>query len=191
MEIRAPSRSTKAPPWIYKARGWQTMRVGTMAAIACFVAGVCVAQTRQEMSLCDLQTKVAQGEHVHIRISGIYSAGPENSTLDDPACPVAPYQSTWVEFDLQRRHNDKKLKELLEHSRRVYLVAEGEFYGPPLPDPKLPERLQKGFPPRWGHLGCCRTRLVVHAIRKVSPADHTDGAATSHEAGHAHVQKPE
>jgi hypothetical protein len=116
---------------------------------------------------CSLQKKVAQGEHIHARISGVYSVGPESSTLDDPACPVASYQSTWVEFDLKTKHNNKKLKELLEHSQRVYLVTEGDFYGPPLPDPKLPETLQKGFPPHWGHLACCRTKLVVHAIREV------------------------
>ena len=162
------------------------MRLGLMTAIACFVAGTCVAQTGQEMSLCSLQKEATQGEHIHVRISGLYSAGPENSTLDDPACPIAPYQSTWVEFDLQTKRNDKKLRELLEHSQRVYLVTEGEFYGPPLPDPKLPETLQKGFPPHWGHLGCCRTKLVVHAIREVkaAPADHTDGAL-GHEVGHA------
>jgi hypothetical protein len=133
----------------------------------CLAAGTCLAQTVQETSLCSLRDKVAQGEHIHVRISGVYSAGPENSTLDDPACAVAPYQSTWVEFDLQTKRNDKKLRELLEHSQRVYITSEGEFYGPPLPDPNLPETLQKGFPPHWGHLGCCRTKLVVRAIRDV------------------------
>jgi hypothetical protein len=146
------------------------MRIVLMVAVACFVSGTCVAQTGQEMSLCSLQKKVAPGEHIHVRIAGLYSAGPENSTLDDPTCPVAPYQSTWVEFDLQTKRNDNKLRKLLEHSQRVYLVTEGEFYGPPLPDPKVPGALQKGFPPNWGHLGCCRTRLVVHAIREVKAA---------------------
>jgi hypothetical protein len=143
------------------------MRLGIVAAITYIVAGTCLAQTGQEMSLCTLQKTVAQGEHVHVQISGVYSAGPENSTLDDPSCPVAPYQSTWVEFDLQTKRNNKKLKKLLEHSQGVHLVADGELYGPPLPDSKLPETLQKGFPPHWGHLGCCRTKLVVHVIREV------------------------
>jgi hypothetical protein len=143
-----------------------------MAVLAiCFVAGTCVAQTVDKVSsLCSLQAKTAQGEHFSVRVSGTYSVGPENSTLDDPACPFAPYQSTWVEFDLQAKRNDKKLKDLLEHSQRVYLVTEGEFYGPPLPDPKLPKAFQKEFPPQWGHLGCCRTKLVVHKIREVKDA---------------------
>lgn len=143
------------------------MRPGTLAAFICFVAATCLAQAGQEVSLCTLQKKVAQGKHIHVRVSGIYSVGAENSTLDDPACPVAPYQSTWVEFDLQTKRNDKRLKDLLDHSQRLYLATEGELYGPPLPDPKLPETLQKGFPPQWGHLGCCRTKLVVQVIREV------------------------
>jgi len=150
--------------------------LGTMAALSiCFVASTCRAQTVKGMSLCDLQERVAQGDHVHVRIAGVYSAGPENSTLGDPACPVAPYRNTWVEFDLQTKRNDKKLRELLEHSQQVYLESEGEFYGPPLPDPKLPQAMQKGFPPHWGHLGCCRTKLVVHTIIQVRavPTDHT------------------
>jgi hypothetical protein len=130
------------------------------------------------MSLCSLQKNVAQGEHIHVRISGVYSVGPENSTLDDPACAVAPYQSTWVEFDLQTKHNDKKLKELLEHSQRVYLATEGELYGPPPPDPKLPEALKKVFSPRWGHLGCCRTKLVVHVILDVKAVSTGQASST-------------
>jgi hypothetical protein len=143
-------------------------RLDTIAAITIFlIGGTSFARITQEAALCGLQEKMPQGQHVHVRISGVYSARPENSTLDNPACPVTPYQSTWVEFDLTTKHNDKKLRKLLEHSGRVYLDAEGEFYGPPLPDPNLPLTLQNGFAPHWGHLGCCRTKLVVHAIRDV------------------------
>jgi hypothetical protein len=159
------------------------LRLGIMVGIAvCFIAEACFAQTVQEKSLCSLKEKVTQGEHVAVQVSGVYSAGPENSTLDDPACPIAPYQSTWVEFELSAKRNDKKLRELLEHSDRVYLAVEGEFYGPPLPDPKLPETLQKGFAPHWGHLGCCRTKLVVHAILEVKavPADQPAGAGLNY-----------
>jgi hypothetical protein len=150
--------------------------LGTVTAISIwFAASTCSAQTVKGTSLCDLQEKVAPGEHVHVRIAGVYSGGPENSTLGDPACPAAPYRNTWVEFDLQTKRNDKKMRQLLGHSQQVYLESEGEFYGPPRPDPKLPEAFQKGFPPHWGHLGCCRTKLVVHAIMEVRavPTDHT------------------
>lgn len=148
----------------------------TIGAITvCLVVGTCFAQGGDKTSsLCSLQENVAEGEHINVRVSGVLSVGPENSTLDDPWCPVTPYQSTWVEFDLQTKRNDKKLRKLLKHSRRVYLVSEGEFYGPPLPDPKLPKSLQKRFRPHWGHLGCCRTKLVIHVIREVKavPGDH-------------------
>lgn len=159
------------------------LRLGTMVGIVvCFITGACFAQTVQENSLCSLKEKVAQGEHISVRVSGVYSAGPENSTLDDPACPIAPYQSTWVEFDLSTKHNDKQLRELLEHSQQVNLAVEGEFYGPPLPDSKLPEALQKSFAPHWGHLGCCRTKLVVHKILDVKAvsADHPASADLSY-----------
>jgi len=138
-----------------------------VAFTICFVAVTCPAQTVHKItSLCSLQKKVAQGEHINVRISGVYSAGSENSVLDDPVCPVAPYQSTWVEFDLTTKRNDQRLREFLERSQRVYLTSEGEFFGPPLADPKLPEGIQKGFPPHWGHLGCCQTKLIVHVIRE-------------------------
>jgi hypothetical protein len=56
------------------------------------------------------------------------------------------------------------------------VLVEGEFYGPPLPDPKLPENIRRAYHGRWGHLGCCRTKLVVHAILEVgtAPADVTN-----------------
>ena len=147
-------------------------KMGTITI--CFVVWTCLAQTVDKMpSLCSLQERAAQGDHINVRVRGVFSVGPENSTLNDPACSVSPYSSTWVEFDLRTKRNEKKLRDLLDHSQRVYLTSEGEFYGPPLPDPKLPEALQKGFPPHWGHLGCCRTKLVVHAIREVGVAPKT------------------
>jgi hypothetical protein len=149
------------------------------AIVMCFAAGMCLAQTQlQTSSLCNLQEKVGQGEHTKVRVSGVYSRGLENSTLDDPACPVVPYQSTWVDLALQSKQNQKKLDQLLDKSGRASVVFEGEFYGSPLPDPKLPESLQKGFPPHWGHLGCCRTKLVVHVIREVTVAPPDKHSAT-------------
>ena len=150
--------------------GWLRTRVslGAIAVLAvCFASRTYPAQTVKTMSLCALQETIAPGHHRHVRIAGIYSSGPESSTLDYPACHVAPFHDTRVDFDLRAEHNDKKLKKLLDHSQRVYLEAEGEFYGPPLPDPKLSEALQPGFPPHWGHLDCCRTRLVVYEIIEV------------------------
>lgn len=150
-------------------------RLLKLLGITIFSCGLaCLAQTADTgSSLCSLREKTAQGKHVEVLVRGVLSIRPENWTLDDPACSVSPYSSTWVEFDLRSKSNERKLKDLLVHSQRVYLTSEGDFYGPPLPDPKLTEALQNGFPPHWGHLGCCRTKLVVHAIREISPTPNT------------------
>lgn len=146
-------------------------QIAKTVILTCFACGTHFAQDVHKMSLCTLQDQVAPGAHIHVRIAGVYSAGPENSTLRDPTCPFTPYKSTWVEFDLKAKKNDKKMRKLLNHSKQVYLDTEGEFYGPPLPDPKLPESAQKAFPQKWGHLGCCRTKLIVHLIRNVKAAE--------------------
>jgi hypothetical protein len=62
------------------------------------------------------------------------------------------------------------LLKLLDRSRQACVVVQGEFYGPPLPDPKLPEAIPKNYHPGWGHLGAFHTKLVVHAIKSVQPA---------------------
>src|SRR4051794_16616717 len=98
----------------------------------CFVGLTCFAQTPDKMSsLCRLREKAAQGEHMKVLVRGVLKVGPESSTLNDPACSLSPYSSTWVEFDLRSKSNEKKLKDLLNHSQRVDLTSEGEFYGPP------------------------------------------------------------
>jgi hypothetical protein len=150
-------------------------RLFELVGITIFSCGLaCLAQTADTVSsLCSLREKTAPGKHVKVLVSGILSIRPENSTLDDPECSVSAYSSTWVEFDLRSKSNEQKLKDLLAHSQRVYLTAEGDFYGPPLPDPKLTDALQKDVPPHWGQLGCCRTKLVVHAIREISPTPNT------------------
>ncbi len=42
-----------------------------------------------------------------------------------------------------------------------------DFYGPGVPDPKLPESIEKSYQAGWGRLGTFRTKLVVRAIRSV------------------------
>ena len=59
------------------------------------------------------------------------------------------------------------LGKLLDRSRRAYVVVEGAFYGPPLPDPKLPETVKKQYHPGWGDLAAFPTKLVVHRIDSV------------------------
>jgi hypothetical protein len=127
-------------------------------------------------SLCVLQKKVAQGEHETVRVSGVYGPGLDQTVLEDAECPS---DSTWVELALRSQENKDKLRKMLDDSRRAYVVVEGEFYGPPLPDPKLPDAIKKDYHPGWGHLAAFKTKLVVHAIREVKPAptDHTNGSS--------------
>ena len=139
----------------------------------CLVAAVSLAQTtapqtrENTASLCVLQKKLADGEHETVRVSGVYGPGLDHTVLEDSSCST---EGTWVELDLRSEHNEQKLRRLLNRSRQAYVVVEGEFYGPPLPDPRLPEAIRKGYHPGWGHLAAFKTKLVVHVIRDVKPA---------------------
>jgi hypothetical protein len=54
------------------------------------------------------------------------------------------------------------------------VVFEGEFYGPQVPDPKLPEAIRKNYHPGWDHMNASMTKMVVHTIQSVEPlpSDH-------------------
>lgn len=136
------------------------------AAALCFTLWTCRAKEEHKTpSLCTLAAKTARGAHINAQIQGIYEQGLESTTLRDPACPNV---LTWIEFALQTKRNWTKLQGQVDRSGEAYVFFEGEFYGPPLPDHKLPEPLRKAFPPLWGHMSCCPTRLVVHSIQSVS-----------------------
>jgi hypothetical protein len=141
--------------------------------MVCLFAEISLAQTAAPRavpnmaSLCVLQGEIAQGKHEAVRVSGVYGPGMDRTVLEDTECSS---ESTWVELDLRSQKNRKKLREQLDRSRRAYVVVEGEFYGPPLPDPKLPEALKKDYHPGWGHLAAFKTQLVVHVICDVKSA---------------------
>lgn len=151
-----------------------------IAVLLCMVsAGMCLGQTAPQepeaASLCSLQQKIGAGDHESVRVSGIYGPGLDHTVLEEPSCPN---EGTWVELELQSNQNKEKLRKMLDNSRRAYVVVEGEFYGPPLPDPKLPEAIRKAYHPGWGHLSAFNTKLVVHVIRDVeaAPPDHPASA---------------
>jgi len=128
---------------------------------------VCVAApTPDEVPLCDLQRTAKQGEQRSVQVGGIYITGYEGSVLTDATCPS---QGTWVELDLKSTANREQLRSMLKKAGKAYVVFEGDFYGPEVPDPKLPEAIRKSYQPGWGHLGAFRTKLVVHAIKSVKP----------------------
>ena len=132
-------------------------------------------------SLCELQTKVAQGEHRTVRVEGVYLTGGEGQYLVTSGCSG---RSTSIEFDLKSHHLWKRLVQMSNRTNTqkhvfgagdaVLVVFEGEFYGPQVPDPKLPEAIRKNYHAGWDHNNASMTKLVVEAIRSVEPlpADH-------------------
>jgi len=118
-------------------------------------------------SLCSLQQTIRQGDHLTVRVSGVFITGPEGEILEDPACRN---ENAWVELKLRSQQNREKLRKILDKSQSADVVFDGEFYGPPLSDPKLPEAIRKAYHPGWGHLGGFRTQLIVYQILDVEPA---------------------
>jgi hypothetical protein len=122
--------------------------------------------TSQRADLCRLQKEIRQGQHIPITISGTFSGGFTLGTFEDSRCGT---ESTWMELRLTSSRNKRKLRQALSKSGQAFIVVEGEFYGPPTPDPKLPRQLRESYHPGWGHLAAFRTKLVVHRIRLVNP----------------------
>lgn len=139
--------------------------------IICLVGGSCLAQSKLGPApVCGLQSKVSEGSHISVTVLGLYAGGIGDSgsamgTLSDTACPG---ETAWIEMTLHSPNNRKKLKNILNKSHFAYVVFEGELFGPPLPDPKLPENIRENSHPGWGHLGVFRTKIVVHSIRYVA-----------------------
>jgi len=139
------------------------------------------SSTLQLAPLCELQTKVGQGEQRTVRVEGVYLAGLEGQYLVTSSCSG---RSTSIEFELSSHHLWKRLVQMSNRTNTqkhvsgggdpVLVIFEGEFYGPRVPDPKLPEAIRKNYHPVWDHNNASMTKLVVHAIESVEPlpADH-------------------
>jgi hypothetical protein len=115
-------------------------------------------------NLCSLEHNATQGSQVTARVSGVFHM----SVLTDPHC--SNQQGTWIEFSLKSQRNRKKLSRLLEKSTPADVVFSGDFYGPPVPDPKLPKQLRDAYHPGWGHLGAFPTKLIVYEIEAIRAA---------------------
>jgi hypothetical protein len=146
----------------------------------CLVAKQGVAQTRlPTSSLCDLQVQLAQGEHRTVRVEGVHLAGLEGEYLVAADCSS---RATRVEFALKTHRRWKRLVRMVNKSYRrtksfgdgdpVLVVFEGEFYGPRVPDPKLPEWIRRVYHPGWDNVAM--TKLVVYSIQSVKalPSGH-------------------
>jgi hypothetical protein len=118
----------------------------------------------------------------------VYLSGLEGQYLVTSGCSG---RSTAIEFELKSRRLWKRLVQMSNKTSTqkhaygdgdaVLVVFEGEFYGPSVPDPKLPEALRKNYHPGWDHNNASITKLVVHAIQSVEPlpADHPCAAPKS------------
>lgn len=148
------------------------------------MAGPALAQSSsdpQVVPLCELQTNLGQGQHRNVRVEGVYLFGIEGQYLVTSSCSG---RSTAIEFDLRTHRLVKQLERLSSRTNTekhssgdgdpVLVVFEGEFYGPRVPDPKLPEAIRKNYHPGWDPMNVSMTKLVVRAIQKVQPlpADH-------------------
>jgi hypothetical protein len=147
------------------------------------LGGYGVAQDRlppATLSLCELQMQAAQGEHQTVRVEGVYLSGLESQYLTTTDCSG---RTTDIEFKLKSRVNWKRLERMSNktNARRhvsgdgdaVLVTFDGEFYGPPVPDAKLPEAIRKNYHPSWDNHGSM-TKLVVNTIHSVRalPANH-------------------
>lgn len=138
--------------------------------------------------LCELQEKMAQGEHQTVRVEGVYIAGLEGQYLVAAGCSG---RSTDIEFALKSHRLWKRLVKISNQSNErkhisgggdpVLVVFKGEFYGPRVPDPKLPEAIRKNYHPGWDHNNASMTKLIVYAIDSVEslPPDHPCAAPKS------------
>jgi hypothetical protein len=125
--------------------------------------------------LCELQIKAIQAEQQTVRVEGVYLEGLEGRFLVTSDCLG---RSTSVEFSLKSRRVVRQLVRLSNKSNAkkhvsgdgdaVLVVFEGDFYGPRIPDPGLPDSLRKIYHPPWDNDGSF-TKLIVHSIDSVKP----------------------
>jgi hypothetical protein len=83
-----------------------------------------------------------------------------------------------VDFDLKNRRRWTTLVRMTNKTNHkghvvgsvdpVLVVFEGEFYGPPKPDPKLPDNIRGVYHPGWD--SGAMTKIVVHEIVSVKNA---------------------
>jgi hypothetical protein len=159
------------------------MRKGLRIAglLAIMAARYTMAESNPPVSsLCDLQVRLAQGEHLTVRVEGVYLAGLEGQLFVAAGCSD---RSTDIEFALKSHRLWTRLQQMSNKSNDqrhvsgdgdpVLVVFDGEFYGPPVPDPKLPEAIRKNYHPGWDNNNSM-TKLVVQAIQSVGPlpTDH-------------------
>src|SRR5690242_15952021 len=133
-------------------------RFKVAATLSCVVGLVGLAAQSpppiQAARLCELQTKIAEGEHRTVRVQGVYLSGLEGQYLVTSDCSS---RSTSIEFELRTHRLWKQLVQISNRTNTkkkvsgdgdpVLVVFEGEFYGAQVPDPKLPEAIRRNYHP--------------------------------------------
>jgi hypothetical protein len=118
-------------------------------------------------SLCEI-ANVSMDNHQSVRVAAVAEAGADMAVLSDPGCPSR--QPVWFELALKSRRNRTELAKQIERSGKAVVILSGDLYGPPEPDPKLPDSIRKNYHPGWGHFGAFPMKLVVFRIESVAPA---------------------
>ena len=95
-------------------------------------------------SLCAIQRAIAPDGQIPATVAGKYELGLAQGVLSDSNCPL---EQTWVEFQLTLTKNEEQLRSLLKKYRAANVVFEGTFFGPPLPDERLPTALREAEHP--------------------------------------------
>jgi hypothetical protein len=148
-------------------------RLGLVALLPLSVFAL--PQRNQEtLPVCGSQEKVAEGGHINVRVSGVYSSGLEMGVLEDTACPD---RSIWVELALSSDRNKKKLKNLMDGPGKAYVVFEGELW-PSSAGPQIaggnPKRISSRLGPHGsiqdktccprnpGSLSCSGSKIVAY-----------------------------
>jgi len=156
---------------------YKSLAFGLIVTLAIAQNGISQALLNRS-SLCELQANAKAGDRQEVEVEGVLLAGLEGAYLVVGHCSG---RATMLDFAEVQDH--KKLDRMwrmvdrTNTARGVYgdgepilVVFEGEFYGPPIPDQRLPEPIKRIYYPGWDNNAT--TKLVVRAVRsfKALPA---------------------
>ena len=104
-----------------------TLRILSLFAI-CLVARQGAAQSRlPALSLCDLQMRVAQGDHWSVQVEGVYLNGSDARYLVAPVCAGL---GTRVEFELKTHRKWNRLVRKSRNLKQTVVVFDGRVARP-------------------------------------------------------------
>ena len=134
----------------------------------------------QVIPLCELQTKVAQGEQGSVLVEGVYLSGIEGQYLVTSGCSG---NSTLISFELRTRRLVKQLMRLSNQTNTKkhvsgdgdpVLVVFEETVWTAVSRSKTSRSHSQELPSGMGSNESSTTKMVVRAIQRVQPlpADH-------------------